>query len=465
RRAPGPPGGGAAGGFPGAPRPRAPAGGNEPVAAAGRIVLMGALFALFAAALSVQPVWARSEPYTDLRYYMGALPLLLAMKGLFVEWAWRRRRIAGAAAGAVLLFSSAGAWPFNITMLFTGERTLGLHLFQFVREIHRPYRDSIRAVSDHLLQHAEQDDLVYVAGFADRETLMFTTGHRVLFCCILDEDSPLPRATIDALGPHVPAGRITPDWIILFGKPVREYWQTVTAHYSVAVQPNVYYYPTQRPEINLHAFTPLPAGQYGVHVLRRTRTGALQEAADALRKEERYEEALDAYRAVLAIDAEHAPALAGIGVTLFLLQRYEEALQALGQATAAQPDLPAVGALYRLMGRAAQELGRPSAPEHFERALQVDPRDADAIDRLAKVRFEQRRYEEALALYRQLAEIADDAQTLANVGATLYHLGRSEDALRSFERALALDPDLEAARAGVRALRRRAAPAGAGTEP
>ena len=325
----------------GAPASRRSARGHDdlPVAAAGRIVLMGALFALFAAALSVQPVWALPKPYTDLRYYMGALPLLLAMKGLFVEWAWRRWRIAGAAAGAVLLCTSAGAWPFNMPMLFTGERTLGLHLFQFVREIHRPYRDSIRVVSDHLLQHAEQDDLVYVSGFADREALTFTTGHRVLFCCVLDEDSPLPREAIDALRPHVSAGRIAPDWIILFGQPRPEYWRKVTADYAVAAQPNVYYYPTQRPEINVHAFTPLPAGRYGVHVLRRTRTGALREAADALRSEERYDEALEAYRAVLAIDPEHAPALAGRGVTLYALQRYEEALQALapGDGAAARP--------------------------------------------------------------------------------------------------------------------------------
>ena len=451
----------------GAPPDRRSAPGRDdlPVAAAGRVVLMGALFALFSAALSVQPVWALSKPYTDLRYYMGALPLLLAMKGLFVEWAWRRWRIAGAAAGAVLLFSSAGAWPFNMPMLFTGERTLGLHLFQLVREIHRPYHDAIRVVSDHLLAHAGQDDLVYVAGFADREALVFTTGHRVLFCCVLDEDSPLPRAAIDALDAHVSGGTPTPDWIILFGKPRPEYWQSATAHYAVAAQPDVYYYPTQRPEINLHAFTPLPAGQLGVHILRRSRTGALLREGDALRNEERHEEALQSYREVLVTDPEHALAHARVGVTLFLLQRYEEALQALAQAISLQPDLPGAGALHHLMGRAAQELGRPAAAEHFERALQLDPHDADTIDRLAKIRFEQRRYEDALALYRRLADLfADDAQTHANVGATLYYLGRSEDALRSFERALALDPDLEAARTGVRALGRGHAPAGAGGE-
>ena len=114
-------------------------------------------------------------PYADLRYYMGALPLLLAMKGLFVEWAWRRSRVAGAVAGAVLLCSSAGAWPFNLANILTGERTLGLHLLQFVREIHRPYHDSIRVVSDYLLRHAAQDDLVFVPGFADREALTFAS--------------------------------------------------------------------------------------------------------------------------------------------------------------------------------------------------------------------------------------------------------------------------------------------------
>ncbi|MCY3869213.1 MAG: glycosyltransferase family 39 protein, partial [Gemmatimonadetes bacterium] len=55
--------------------------GNDfPLVAAGKIILMGALFALFSAALSSQAVWA--HPFADLRYYVGAVPLLLARKGL-----------------------------------------------------------------------------------------------------------------------------------------------------------------------------------------------------------------------------------------------------------------------------------------------------------------------------------------------------------------------------------------------
>ena len=245
-------------------------GDDRPLFATGRIVLMGALFALFSAVLSVQPVWPDSV--TDLRYYVGALPLLLAMKGSCAEWAWRKSRMAGVAVIAVLLFSSAGAAPFNMTMYFSGERTLGLHLFEFVREIHRPYRDSIRVASDYLLKHAERDDLVYVPEYADREALTFTTGHRLRFCCVLDEHSPLPRATIEALGePALYPENTSPEWIVIFGKLQREYWDRMKAHYAIAAEPDVYPYPTQRPELNWHAFTPLPMKR-GVHILRRKET-------------------------------------------------------------------------------------------------------------------------------------------------------------------------------------------------
>ena len=238
-----------------------------PVIGVGKIVLLGALFALFAALLTQQPVWLRGV-VLDLRYYVSALPLLLAMKGLFAEWVWRKSRIASGAVIAVLLFTSAGAAPFNITMVFTGERTLGVHFFSFIREIHRPYPDAIQAASDYLLQHAEQDDYVYIWGSAGPEILSFYTGHRVLFCNILNRDSPLPRARVAALRQSLYIGHCNPDWIAAFGPLSEEYWNNIKAHYAVAAVLDVHYYTTQRPEIPWHAFEPLPA-RGGVHILRR----------------------------------------------------------------------------------------------------------------------------------------------------------------------------------------------------
>ena len=169
---------------------------------------------------------------------------------------------------------------------------------------------------------------------------------------------------------------------------------------------------------------------------------------------------------MLDVDPDFALAYAGMGDALFKLERYAEALETLGRAVALQPDLPVAASLHRLMGRSAQELGHADAAEHYARAIEIDPRDAEAIDRLAMARFQEQRYAEAHALYRTLAGITpDSAQTHSNLGATLYYLGRSEDALRSFERALSLDPDLETARAGVRALAQAPRPSGGNAGP
>ncbi len=247
-------------------------GDDFPLAAAGKVILMGALFALFSAMLSVQPIWMNS--IADLRYYVGALPLLLAMKGLFVEWAWRRHVIAGALALGVLLFTSVGAAPFNIRMLFTGEKTLGLHLFEFIREVHRPYRDSISVTSSYLLQNAERDDLVYVPDFAYREALIFYAGDYVRFCCALEETTPLPKDKIAALDAPLYIEQNTPDWIIFFrqlqlGAAKQFTVKPFTGMYEVVAKLEVYPYPTQRPELNMHAFSPLDPGDNRVFILRR----------------------------------------------------------------------------------------------------------------------------------------------------------------------------------------------------
>ena len=191
------------------------------------------------------------------------------MKGLFVEWLWRRHAVAGVTAFALLLLTSASAAPFNLRNMITGQDTLGTHLVQFVREVHRPYRDSISVVSDYLLHNAERDALVYVPRFADREALTFYAGHHVRFCCLLDRNTPLPKEKVAALQAPLYVDENTPDWIVGFGGLARGPLERFAARYEVAARLDVYPYPTQCPELNVHAFTPLDTGNRGVLVLRR----------------------------------------------------------------------------------------------------------------------------------------------------------------------------------------------------
>ncbi len=166
--------------------------------------------------------------------------------------------------------------------------------------------------------------------------------------------------------------------------------------------------------------------------------------AETLRKLQQDEEAIARYHDVLEIDPEFTYAQAGIGYSLYSLERYGEALDWLERSVAREPESPAAADRYAMMGRACDALGRTEeAAEYYARALKVNPGNAGALDSFALLRFRQQRYEEALGFYETLVEIdKKDAQAHVNMGATLYNLGRHEEAARSVGRGLTLDPTL-----------------------
>ena len=100
-------------------------------------------------------------------------------------------------------------------------------------------------------------------------------------------------------------------------------------------------------------------------------------------------------------------------------------------------------------------LGRTeAAEEHYVHALMIDSDNAKALDSLATLRFRQQRYRDALGLYETLIDTGEGgAQVHANLGATLYYLGRLEEALRSLDHARVLDPTLEMNETGLDKLR------------
>ena len=205
--------------------------------------------------------------------------------------------------------------------------------------------------------------------------------------------------------------------------------------------------------------------------------------SDALYNQGRYEEALDAIRFVIEQDSDFLEAHINLSAILNALGRsdeaethlrraielnpqnvdlvwrlaeilmpqgrYEEAFDLIAQAVALDPASSQAAELHLLMGQTAQDNGQPEvAAEYYMRAFDIDPHHTQAIRRLAHLRLEQQRYDEALELFQRLIDIdPSDAVAHGNMGVVLLYLGRNDEALESFDHALSLDPTLESVQA------------------
>ena len=176
----------------------------------------------------------------------------------------------------------------------------------------------------------------------------------------------------------------------------------------------------------------------------------------ALAEADRLEEALVAARIAVEKRPDGARSYSVLGSALLDLKQLDEAEENFRRALEIDPSIKNDPQFLALLGRMSWTGGRFQAAEKYSRrALELDPRNTEALKHLAASYFMQKRYHEALNLYRTLLEVdPDDATTHFNIGATLYYLGQSEAALQSFKRALSLDPTLEPARTGLEELRK-----------
>ena len=168
----------------------------------------------------------------------------------------------------------------------------------------------------------------------------------------------------------------------------------------------------------------------------------------------RLEDALAAARIAVKKRPDAAQSYTLLANTLLNLKRLEEAEENFGRALELDPSRENELEYLSLLGRMSSEWDRyREAEKYLRRALELEPRHREALKYLAASYFKQKRYQEALDLYRALLEVEpDDGNTHFNIGASLYYLGQSEAAIRSFKHALSLDPSLEQARTGLEEL-------------
>src|SRR5918999_167464 len=119
-----------------------------------------------------------------------------------------------------------------------------------------------------------------------------------------------------------------------------------------------------------------------------------------------YQQAIEYFDRVLAIDPNFLEALHYKGSALNSLQRHQEAI------------------------------------EYYDRALAIDPNYVNVLISKGNVLVGLQRYEEAIEHYdRALAIAPNSVVALNNKGATLHDLGRYQEAIEYFDRVLAIDPN------------------------
>ena len=138
-----------------------------------------------------------------------------------------------------------------------------------------------------------------------------------------------------------------------------------------------------------------------------------------------------------------------LGREYMRVQRYDDALAAFRSeyrfALAQKPlDRARLSKANLGIGIIAEHQGRiDEAAAHYRSGI----RDSEtAFHRLATLLSKQQRYPEALELYQSFIRAnPNNAKLHSDMGVTLYKMNRPQEALQSFDRALALDPGLQAA--------------------
>ena len=170
--------------------------------------------------------------------------------------------------------------------------------------------------------------------------------------------------------------------------------------------------------------------------VRPQAASAMHLRGKALHALERYAEALAAFDAALALRPGFAEALNSRGDALRALNREREALESHRQALALRPDYAEALHSRAAAAVAIQQDARAQPRASSAEALCVRGHALDALGRL----------EEALESYqRALALRPEHPEALNNLGNVLCQLGRTDEAIAAYERAHALRPgDAEA---------------------
>lgn len=208
------------------------------------------LFVLFMVLISPQPVSITFV--ANMRYIVLTLPFFAALTAILLSFIEARSKALFILIIPLLVFT-------NLLSINPLEPTIDYNLIKYMKEIHNDYTTSYEAVDQFLKENAQQDDCVFVSPSYMNYPLMFYSGHKVIFCGILDKDTHLEKDTVIALNPSFFIEKAVPDWIIFFGwrKNSQEFVDYLSKDgnsYEAYKTLHVYWQDQTRAEIPFHSF-------------------------------------------------------------------------------------------------------------------------------------------------------------------------------------------------------------------
>lgn len=153
----------------------------------------------------------------------------------------------------------------------------------------------------------------------------------------------------------------------------------------------------------------------------------------------RHAEAVELLRKAIAIEPDSTITRRNLGIALFVLKDYDEAIELLKQVRAKE-SAPDVKTLV-FLGEALFAVGKnEESLSAFQKALEIEPDNAIARYNYGSVLQELKQYEQAVKEYDKAVALDPGlAKALNNRGMTHHLLGNHRNAVADLQKALALD--------------------------
>jgi len=116
---------------------------------------------------------------------------------------------------------------------------------------------------------------------------------------------------------------------------------------------------------------------------------------------------------------------------------YREAIELYQQA-------PSSAVIWNKMGIAYHQMTQlDTAKKHYERALKLNPKYAEALNNLGTVHYAKRSYRRAVNQYKKALKVAPKSASIySNLGTAYFARKKYKDAFQAYQMALSLDPEV-----------------------